>query len=128
MEAILELQILTRLQGLRGIPTLFSTGLLECMITDRYKNEVKWHGCVMEQYCRVLTPSIATPALISQYASILVRVHRESRLVNNDISPDNLLVLENSDGVMQPFVSDWGLAADEGTNIGSRGIQHNFTI
>ena len=102
--------------------------LLECIITDMQRNEVKWYGCVTEQYCRVLTPSIATPALISQYARILVCVSRASGLVNNDISPDNLLLLETADGLMQPFVSDWGLAADEGANIGSRGMQHNSTI
>ena len=118
--AALEFDVLYRLQGVSGIPTLVVAVIVEAIITDINGIESSWWCYVIQEYCIVLTPSLATPVLISQFAEVLAAA-ASSDYVNNDISPDNLLLVER-DGAFHPIISDWGLATSQGAFIGTRGL------
>ena len=73
---------------------------------------------VLSPYCRALTPSLASKNLLGEYAQILLDSWNEG-LCNNDISPDNLLVIER-DGEKLGIVTDWEIATPPGTTINPR--------
>lgn len=116
--ASVELHILKQLQAVKGVSTLISD-LLDVQLQDINGAEVSWFGFCTMPYCNVLTPALASEAVIKSFANILVDAYQRG-YVNNDISPDNLLVHE-FDGELQAIIGDWGLATSEGVNIGCQG-------
>ena len=73
---------------------------------------------VLSPYCRALTPSLASKDLFCQYAQILLDCCNKG-LCSNDVSPDNLLVIERS-GEKLGIVTDWEIATPPCTAINHR--------
>jgi len=70
---------------------------------------------LLSPYCRALTPSLASKSLFGQYAQVLLDAWNAG-LCNNDISPDNLLVIKKTEGT-NGIVTDWEIATPPGTRI-----------
>ena len=108
-----EFEILKRLQGIHGIPTLLTNTAVGCIVSDRQQQESentsRWIAIPMKPYCTVLTASIATPQHFAGFATILAEA-AAAGFNNNDISFDNLMICTDPASTCSTYIVDWGLA------------------
>lgn len=107
--------ILKYSQIMNGIPSLLLNDLVECKLSNLSGDIVSWKGIATspygQPYGQVLTYSEATPTHFAQYARILSEAVSR-RYVHNDLSPDNLLLVDSI---------PWEMARPEGSFIGKCG-------
>jgi hypothetical protein len=104
-----EHEALTKLSGVPGVIGLFHRNVVQVTVTED-NDQVQRFAVLLAPFGdQVLTPSVATPAIFSQYAHALAAAAKKN-VFHNDVSPDNLLCVSDAKG-QNGIVADWEISS-----------------